>query len=181
MRRQVRPERGVHRRLRCGPTRDAAAAVALKVAVFRVHFGRNDTSPAQPLWNASTVTKVYCLGCGNPLTVELRRAVTQPDVSGRRGELRRSRFYVDPYPLTAMGKVERELDPSDSIVVHPDDRLTGSLTDVPEHSYGCCGLDGLDGPNQACATCGRTVGTARTDCWIDHHEMRFWPADAALR
>ncbi len=30
---------------------------------------------------------------------------------------------------------------------------------------GCCGLDGLDGPNQVCTSCGSYVGTKITDCW----------------
>lgn len=29
---------------------------------------------------------------------------------------------------------------------------------------GCCGLDGVDGPNRVCG-CGAEVGTERSDCW----------------
>jgi hypothetical protein len=72
-----------------------------------------------------------------------------------------------------------ETDPPDAIVVHPDDRGEGALVDVPD-SNGCCGLDGLDGPNQTCAGCGAIVGTARTDCWTEK-EMRFWPDRVSLR
>jgi hypothetical protein len=32
---------------------------------------------------------------------------------------------------------------------------------------GCCGLDGLDGPNQLCA-CGAEVATEKSDCWMAH-------------
>jgi hypothetical protein len=39
-----------------------------------------------------------------------------------------------------------------------------------EHSggnNGCCGLDGLDGPNLVCAN-GHEVGTEKSDCWMPH-------------
>ena len=32
---------------------------------------------------------------------------------------------------------------------------------------GCCGLDGLDGPNLVCAN-GHEVGTEKSDCWMPH-------------
>jgi len=32
---------------------------------------------------------------------------------------------------------------------------------------GCCGLDGLDGPNLTCAN-GHEVGTEKSDCWMPH-------------
>lgn len=62
--------------------------------------------------------------------------------------------------------------PEGSVVVHPDDLLPDALH---EHgpAAGCCGLDGQDGPNQACA-CGAVVGTAWTDCWTAN-EVRFLP------
>lgn len=53
------------------------------------------------------------------------------------------------------------------IVIHPDDRLPDAVANIPGHSAGCCGLDGLDGPNQACVRCQAVVGTARTDCWTE--------------
>ena len=68
----------------------------------------------------------------------------------------------------------QETDPPGCIVINPADRLDYAMADIPDHSAGCCGLDGCDGPNQACSNCGRTLGTARTDCWTEK-EMRFWP------
>lgn len=42
---------------------------------------------------------------------------------------------------------------------------------------GCCGLGGIDGPNQLCA-CGAEIGTLKTDCWTP---LVFVPApDATL-
>jgi len=32
---------------------------------------------------------------------------------------------------------------------------------------GCCGLDGLDGPNLVCSN-GHEVGTEKSDCWMPH-------------
>jgi hypothetical protein len=32
---------------------------------------------------------------------------------------------------------------------------------------GCCGLDGLDGPNLVCAN-GHKIGTEKSDCWMPH-------------
>jgi hypothetical protein len=53
------------------------------------------------------------------------------------------------------------------IVIHPDDRLPDAVVSIPGHSAGCCGLDGLDGPNQVCVRCRAVLGTARTDCWTE--------------
>jgi hypothetical protein len=41
-----------------------------------------------------------------------------------------------------------------------------AVTDV-QRLGGCCGLAGMNGPNQRCA-CGAEVGTLRSDCWTDH-------------
>lgn len=62
--------------------------------------------------------------------------------------------------------------PEGCVVVHPDDRLPDALRPVGS-AAGCCGLDGQDGPNQAC-TCGAVVGTAWTDCWTAN-DVRFLP------
>ena len=35
---------------------------------------------------------------------------------------------------------------------------------IPTRHQGCCGLDGMDGPNRVCA-CGAEVGTEQSDCW----------------
>jgi hypothetical protein len=94
------------------------------------------------------MTVVYCAGCGEALTHPLRRAVR--DGSER---TRRSSFFIDPDALVTIegvDGVEREVDPAGSVVVPPDDCISPALARVDGQSYGCCGLDGLDGPNQAC-------------------------------
>jgi hypothetical protein len=35
---------------------------------------------------------------------------------------------------------------------------------------GCCGVDGLNGPNIVCLN-GHEVGTERSDCWMPHHAV----------
>ena len=43
---------------------------------------------------------------------------------------------------------------------------------TPEHPdshrlAGCCGLDGMDGPNLVCPN-GHEIGTEKSDCWMPH-------------
>ncbi len=37
----------------------------------------------------------------------------------------------------------------------------------PHRLAGCCGLDGLDGPNLLCVN-GHEIGTEKSDCWMPH-------------
>lgn len=125
---------------------------------------------------------VCCSSCGAGLTGELS---SEP--------LARLRDHDQPVPVGAwavdpsartVSRWERgmprgeyrviQTDPPGCVVVHPADRLNGALVDVAGRSAGCCGLDGCDGPNQACAACGAVVATARTDCWTTK-EVRFLP------
>lgn len=52
--------------------------------------------------------------------------------------------------------------------LHPDD-VAGRVQDTKQgvRLSGCCGLAGLNGPNQLCA-CGAEVGTLINDCWTAH-------------
>ncbi|WP_433545947.1 hypothetical protein ACQPZG_12895 [Streptomyces sp. CA-294286] len=53
--------------------------------------------------------------------------------------------------------------PSGAIVVAPGD--TRGTVLIPERAGGhCCGLDGADGPNMACAACGLPVASRIDDC-----------------
>ena len=46
--------------------------------------------------------------------------------------------------------------------------LVGTKHHSDDHRLnGCCGLDGLDGPNLIC-TNGHEVGTEKSDCWMPH-------------
>ncbi|MEU9544875.1 MULTISPECIES: hypothetical protein [Streptomyces] len=69
-----------------------------------------------------------------------------------------------------------------AIVVAPGD--TRGTVLIPERCDGyCMGLDGRDGPNLACAQCGRTVATRIDDCslwqavWFDPQAVRRLPAE----
>ena len=53
-------------------------------------------------------------------------------------------------------------------IAHPDDILRVKLTDDTRRLNGCCGLDGLDGPNLRCENCAAYVAVKITDCWTPH-------------
>ncbi|MEU9111100.1 hypothetical protein AB0D04_04670 [Streptomyces sp. NPDC048483] len=72
--------------------------------------------------------------------------------------------------------------PPGAIVIAPGD--TRGTVLIPERCDGyCCGLDGSDGPNLACAQCGRAVATRIDDCslwqavWFAPHAVAHLPAD----
>jgi hypothetical protein len=50
-------------------------------------------------------------------------------------------------------------------VLNPDDVKGTELHPEPHRGGGCCGLDGLNGPNLVCARCGAEIGTKESDCW----------------
>jgi hypothetical protein len=126
---------------------------------------------------------VVCSQCGSPLTVALLAAA--PDrlfryASDRQPVVEPGVAIVDPEPRTVWksspDKIREtvELCPAGSLVVNPDDLLPGGVV-VTGNAVGCCGLDRMDGPNQACASCGQVLGTAQTDGWTPA-EVRFLPA-----
>ena len=118
---------------------------------------------------------LFCNACGAQLTEPLAlRSGKDPSVpapsmeaeltlSGR-GEVYKSyepieRSYSDTPAL---------LEFTPQYWVHPED-LTDrvQLTKRKRRLGGCCGLAGLEGPNQLCR-CGAEVGTLRNDCWTPH-------------
>ncbi|GAA3624219.1 hypothetical protein ACLIYM_13055 [Streptomyces fenghuangensis] len=50
-------------------------------------------------------------------------------------------------------------------VLNPGDLRGTRHTDDPARLNGCCGLDGMDGPNLLCARCGAELATESSDCW----------------
>lgn len=62
--------------------------------------------------------------------------------------------------------------PAGAIAINPDDLVPGTLRSAGLDN-GCCGSDGLDGPNRACV-CGLTVATQWSDCWTQA-EIRLLP------
>jgi hypothetical protein len=50
-----------------------------------------------------------------------------------------------------------------SIVINPQNLLPNTLL-VSGIDNGCCGSDGMDGPNRSCQ-CGAVIAIERSDCW----------------
>lgn len=76
----------------------------------------------------------------------------------------------NPVWIRDKGWGEVLVSPSGAIAVHPAMIRPGAL--VPSGvNGGCCGSDGLFGPNRSC-TCGKVVATEWSDCWT-HAEVLF--------
>lgn len=87
----------------------------------------------------------------------LVRLNTEGAIDGRRGD----------------GGMERhDCSEAGAIASNPEDIVVDSLHSTGPDN-GCCGSDGLDGPNRACL-CGAVVATQWSDCWT-HAEVRFLP------
>jgi hypothetical protein len=129
--------------------------------------------------------RVTCCGCGSFLSTgleELGLDALQRQTQDREATVPAGSVVRDPEPIafsvTSAGAAtrSRENAPAHALVVHPDDvrKLRSAGAD-----HGCCGSDGLEGPNRACASCGRLVAIARTDCWTPA-EVRFLPTTVRL-
>ncbi|MFN7128826.1 MAG: hypothetical protein ACK4OJ_07145 [Brevundimonas sp.] len=66
-------------------------------------------------------------------------------------------------PSVPQGRLIKRGDGSNTVIANPDDIVGDSLRSTGSDN-GCCGSDGLDGPNRACI-CGEVVATERSDCW----------------
>ncbi|MFF3158646.1 hypothetical protein [Streptomyces sp. NPDC057910] len=130
-----------------------------------------------------------CASCDTELTVPLSQVALPPHARPSYGNgvqlpvlMEPGTFAVDPDPWGGPWRTWDEIDPgeaeargiyapvyalSDSapgaIVIAPGDIRGARL--MPEKRGGaCCGLDGADGPNLACVTCGLPVATRVDDC-----------------
>jgi hypothetical protein len=65
-----------------------------------------------------------------------------------------------------------------SIATNPGDLAPEALRSAGIDN-GCCGSDGLDGPNRACV-CGLRVATQWSDCWTQA-EIRFLPGAVIIQ
>ena len=127
------------------------------------------------------MVRVACRGCGASLSAAVLEAgagALKEDAQDREPTVAPGLVVRDPRPVIAWTGVAGqgpsepdEVAPAGCLVTHPDD-VRGLRSHG--HDNGCCGSDGCDGPNRACARCGAVVGTARTDCWTAS-EMRFLP------
>ncbi|MFE2411403.1 hypothetical protein ACFXDE_23950 [Kitasatospora sp. NPDC059408] len=104
------------------------------------------------------MTVFACVTCDNPLTGALREARPAADGGQRAARHRIAR------PRMAQGAFSAGRDGA-VFVVHPDDVPGTRRHPDSGRRNGCCGPDGLDGPNLVCAGCGAEVATKEADCW----------------
>ncbi|GAA4238340.1 hypothetical protein GCM10022254_53880 [Actinomadura meridiana] len=117
------------------------------------------------------------------MTAELRE-IPYPDqvpAPGGPGQapprIPRGAFTRDPTP-SGPPQAPLEHDPrvqASAVLVHPED--VRGLRHHPDRRRlnGCCRLDGCDGPNLVCATCGTEIATEQNDCWVSWHDVRLQP------
>jgi hypothetical protein len=121
---------------------------------------------------------LVCAGCGTPLTRPVRELPTLParqplDGPAFAPTVPVGRWAIDPDTVSQTADGERIGTPG-CLVVHPDDLLELPPHPEPRRSSGCCGRDGMDGPNLVCPGCGAAVATVHDDCWT-YHEARLEP------
>ncbi|MEV7286131.1 hypothetical protein AB0O01_16415 [Streptomyces sp. NPDC093252] len=130
-----------------------------------------------------------CRGCGAELTAPLSRVALPAHTRQKYGNghqlpvlMESGTFAEDPEPWGPPWRRGDEIQPGEalargihapvqvlsdgapgSIVIAPGDARGTVL--IPERAGGyCCGLDGADGPNMACAVCGLHVASRIDDC-----------------
>lgn len=99
------------------------------------------------------MSELACAKCGALLTSKSEW--------GSRSDYKDAPEMTEPsVPKGVLVKLE---DGSNTIIANPLDIIEGRLKSTG-FDNGCCGSDGLDGPNRACV-CGSVVATERNDCW----------------
>ena len=106
---------------------------------------------------------LICRQCSTRFTTELQLVPFDPRTDAveeeflDRGNLMQAEksFYFD----TNVG----------SFITNIADTQHMKLTSDCGRLQGCCGLDGVNGPNLQCEICGTYVATKRTDCWTLHY------------
>jgi len=112
-----------------------------------------------------------CAACGATLTDPVMELMTGslPDVSGSS----RMEHVGEPYVPEGGYTVVTTDDPpgwmaTGRFLLNDADVPGIRPHDDPTRTNGCCGLDGLGGPNVCCEQ-GHEVGTERSDCWTLHY------------
>ncbi|MFI2109313.1 hypothetical protein [Streptomyces lydicus] len=104
------------------------------------------------------MTVFSCSACQQRITLALRESPIPPPVTE---EAPGHRFLP---PLMPHGSYA--VSPhTGAFVLNPDDISGVSRHPDRGRLNGCCGLDGLDGPNLVCDACGAEVATQQSDCW----------------
>lgn len=102
---------------------------------------------------------IVCVRCGKRLTAEIAETPLPAPVTE---ETRGSRQFLPARMTSGTYAVGPEMN---GFVLNPDDVKSTDLHPDLHRQAGCCGLDGLHGPNLICARCGAEVGTKESDCW----------------
>ena len=123
-----------------------------------------------------------CRRCGVVLTKRVQLAPESARVAGpEMGEAAVPPTQMielasaDVVPVYRADRVvgQKEYSPSGALALNPQDVWLNQWESIPEHDNGCCGSDGMDGPNRRCL-CGNILGTQWSDCWTVA-EARFLP------
>jgi hypothetical protein len=84
--------------------------------------------------------------------------------------------FGPPYVPLGDGRdrVRVSVGPAHTFVLAPRDVVRTVAMRDPARRVGCCGPDGMEGPNLECARCGAQVATEVADCWT-WQEVRLYP------
>lgn len=125
--------------------------------------------------------EIICRSCGRHLTGQCQwgdEADHDPTCVDRmpavpKGLLIRLSVEYAVDAVNVDGTVDRKVySEAGAVAANPEDIIIGGLVSAGIDN-GCCGSDGLDGPNRACL-CGSMVATQWSDCWTQA-EVRFLP------
>ena len=162
--------------LRMGPSRSLRERVLRQSVRFRPVA---DLRLTWQVWPMSI--ELLCASCGQILTAtcnwgadeDYDRTSADREPAVPSGLLIRLSVENAVEVRHADGAVERKVySPAGAIAANPENVVVANLHSVGKDN-GCCGSDGMDGPNRACA-CGAVVATEWSDCWTQA-EVRFLP------
>lgn len=109
------------------------------------------------------VTVFSCAGCGHKLSADLREVPLPPPVTE---EAPGTDTFLPPWLPRGTWAANPD---TREFALHPEDICAMRAHPDPRRSAGCCGLDGLDGPNLVCDNCGAEVATQYSDCWSQQY------------
>ena len=127
---------------------------------------------------------VRCAQCNRPLSrdcrlgllSEYRRSASDRESPVPRGVvIRLTDAFSVRLGTTIVGVTVRSAE--GALAVNPEDVVPDALLSAGIDN-GCCGSDGMDGPNRRCI-CGAIVATETNDCWT-YAEVRFEPGTTVL-
>ena len=82
--------------------------------------------------------------------------------------------FGPPYAPTGEGRYHVSGGPRNTFVLASGDVVGTVPVSNRAQRNGCCGPDGMDGPNLQCAQCSAQVATEVADCWT-WQEVRLYP------